>query len=90
MLQYFGEDGRRDAEAIGNYHAQFSKLSSTEAFEATAETRALIDANEDIPQALAALDELVREDFLELRLTDVGGWTLSSAEVDLCVLAWLA
>lgn len=90
VLQYFGEAGRGDAEAIGNYYAQFSKLSSSEAFEATAETRAFIDANADIPEALAALDELVREDFLELRLTDVGGWTLSSAEVDLCVLAWLA
>lgn len=89
MLQYFGEDGLDDAEAIGNYYAQFSKLSSSEAFEATAATRAFIDESADVAQALTALDELVLEDFMELRLTDVAGWTLSSAEVDLCVLAWL-
>lgn len=89
LLQYFGEDGLRDAEVIGNYYAQFNQLSSTEAFEATAHTRAAIDASEDVAHALTDLDALVLEDFLELRLIDVAGWTLSSAEVDLCVLAWL-
>ena len=89
VLQYFGEDGKSDAAAIGNYYAQFNELSSSEAFEATAQTRALIDASTGITAALAALDELVLEDFLELRLTDVAGWTLSSAEVELCMLAWL-
>jgi len=89
VLQYFGEDGKSDAAAIGNYYTQSNGLSSSEAFEATAKTRSLIDASTGITAALTALDELVLEDFLELRLTDVAGWTLSSAEVELCVLAWL-
>ena len=86
---YFGEQGLSDAEAIGNYHAQFQKLTPTQAFEATAETRALIDASGDIEDALEALDARVIDDFLELSLVDVAGWTLSRTEVDLCVLAWL-
>jgi len=31
----------------------------------------------------------VLHDFAELVVVDVGGWTLSRIEVDLCVLAWL-
>ena len=89
LLEYFGEDGQGDAVAIGNYYAQVNQLSASEAFEVTVKTRAVIDASEGIAGALTALDELVLEDFLELRLTDIAGWTLSSAEVDLCLLAWI-
>ena len=89
LTEYFGEQGLSDAEAIGNYHAQFQKLTPTEAFEATAETRALIDAAGAITPALTLLDQRVLDDFVEVALVDVAGWTLSHTEVDLCVLAWL-
>lgn len=89
LREYFEEQGLSDAEAIGNYHAQFQRLTPTQAFDATAETRALIDASGDIDGALTALDQRVIDDFLELQLSDVAGWTLSRTEVDLCVLAWL-
>jgi len=89
LTEYFGEQGLSDAEAIGNYHAQFQKLTPTEAFEATAETRALIDASGDIESALTFLDQRVLDDFVGTVLVDVAGWTLSHTEVDLCVLSWL-
>jgi len=89
LRDYFGDAGLRDAEAIGNYHVKFRRLTAIQAFDATAGTRALIDASQDIDDALTALDQRVIDDFLELQLTDVAGWTLARAEVDLCVLAWL-
>ncbi|HEY6723703.1 MAG TPA: hypothetical protein VI197_06705 [Polyangiaceae bacterium] len=89
LREYFEEQGLSDAEAIGNHHAQFQRLSPTQAFDATAATRALIDASVDIEHALTALDQRVLDDFVELQLVDVVGWTLSHTEVDLCMLAWL-
>jgi len=89
LLAYFGEAGLRDAESIGGYHVGISRLSPREAYESTAETRALLDATVDIAPALAGLDQRVLQDFTELVVVDVAGWTLSRLEVDLCVLAWL-
>lgn len=90
LSEYFGEQGLSDAEAIGNYHAQLQRLTPMQAFDSTAETRALIDASGDIDRALATLDQQVIDDFLELQLVDVVGWTLSRTEVDLCVMVWSA
>lgn len=89
LREYFGEQGLSDAEAIGNYHAQFQQLTPTEAFDETAATRALIDASDDIDHALTALDQRVSDDFLELQLVDVAGWTLSRTEVELCLMVWV-
>lgn len=89
LLEYFGEAGLNDAQSIGGYHVEISKLSSLEAYEATSETRALVDEAGEIPIALTSLDQRVLQNFAELSVVDVAGWTLSRSEVDLCILAWL-
>ena len=89
LREYFGEAGLNDAKSIGGYHVAISRLSSGEAYESTAQTRALVNAAEDIELALTSLDQRVLQDFVELSVVDVAGWTLSQSEVDLCVLAWL-
>lgn len=90
LLEYFGETGLNDAEFIGGYYVEISHLSSREAYDSTAETRAFVDANANIELALTSLDERVLQDFVDLAVVDVGGWTLSRSEVDLCILAWLS
>lgn len=89
LLEYFGQVGLGDAASIGGYHVGISRLNPGEAYESTSETRALVDATRDIALALTSLDQRVIQDFTELVVVDVGGWTLSRIEVDLCVLAWL-
>lgn len=89
LKKYFGESGLSDAEAIGNYHAQFQRWDASRAFDETAQTRALIDDSHDIDAALTALDQRVIDDFSELQLVDVAGWTLARTEVELCVMVWL-
>lgn len=89
LKTYFGEPGLSDAEAIGNYHAQFQRWDASEAFDETAPTRALIDDSHDMDAALTALDQRVIDDLSELQLVDVAGWTLSRTEVELCVMVWL-
>ena len=89
LLEYFGEAELDDAEFIGGYHVDISRLTSREAYESTAATRAFVEANANIELALTSLDQKVLQDFVDLAVVDVGGWTLSRSEVDLCILAWL-
>jgi hypothetical protein len=90
LLEYFGETGLNDAEFIGGYYVEISHLTSREAYDSTAATRAFVDAHANIELALTGLDQRVLEDFVDLAVVDVGGWTLSRSEVDLCILAWLS
>lgn len=86
---YFGADGVADAVAIGDFRARQADpaWSAMQAFESTRELRLSLDAIESVADAVVMLEQRLAEDFAELRVLDLDGWTLGMTEVALCVLA---
>lgn len=85
-------DNERDfdnAAFIGEYYVESRGATTTEAFDATARTRELIDAADSTSDAVERLEKQVHEDFVDAHLRALDGWTLSRTEVELCVLAYL-
>ncbi len=90
-LEYFdNSDDFDNAAFIGRNYVRQEGMSSSEAFDSTARSRRLLDDADDNDENLvAALESELHDDFVNLRVRDVRGWTLSRTEVDLCVLAYL-
>lgn len=86
---YFGEEGLADASFVGGYYADSVGFDADAAFEATQPAVEAIDAATSLESVLDDLDEALQQDFVDLRVVDVAGWTLGQTEVNLCLLAWL-
>lgn len=86
---YFGDDDLADAKFIGAYYADSAGLDSDQAFEATRAARDLVDAASTLDAALDDLDAALRQEFVDLEIVEVAGWTLGRTEVNLCLLTWL-
>jgi hypothetical protein len=88
---YLGESSLEAAQSIGRARLRALGVGETgkDILVATSRTLEIINRAATDKEAIQALTEAVRGDFVEARTLDVDGWVLSQTEVDLCVLTLL-
>jgi len=78
-----------NAAFVGRVYVRQQDWSSSEAYESTERTREFIDDVDSDSETTDELEQRLEQDFADLRVRPVSGWTLSRTETELCVLAYL-